>query len=116
MTDTPPPELVATVMFEIDDPARRDAALCSLGGVEKRFFLEIAGRRAVGAPEGDLERTRDDGKTSSVHFLRFPVSEADADAFRTPGTRVLIGCDHPNYGHLAIVSEASRSELAKDLA
>jgi hypothetical protein len=29
---------------------------------------------------------------------------------------VLIACDLPNYGHQAIVSEASRAELAKDLA
>src|SRR5476649_210559 len=32
-------ELVATVMFEIDEPVRRAALLGKLGGVEDRFFL-----------------------------------------------------------------------------
>ena len=109
-------ELVATVMFEIEDPARRDRVLRSLGGVDRHLFLEIAGRRVDAVPEGDIERTRDDGKTSSVHFVRFPFTDTDAAAFRTPDARVLIGCDHPNYGHLAVVGEDSRAELAKDLA
>jgi hypothetical protein len=109
-------ELVATVMFEIDDPIRRDAALRALGGVDRHLFLEVAGRRIDGVPEEDIERTRDDGKTSSVHFLRFAFTDADAAAFRAPGGRVLIGCDHPSYGHQANISEASRAELARDLA
>src|ERR1700730_14146692 len=33
-------ELVATVLFEIDDAARRARVLAELGGVEDRFFLE----------------------------------------------------------------------------
>jgi Protein of unknown function (DUF3501) len=109
-------ELVATVMFEIDDPLRRDGALRSLGGVDRHLFLEVGGRRIDGVPEGDIERTRDDGKTSSVHFVRFAFADADAEAFREPGARVLIACDHPNYGHQATISEVSRAELAKDLA
>jgi len=109
-------ELVATVMFEIDDPMRRDIALRSLSGVDRHFFLEIGTRRIAGLPEADVERTRDDGKTSSVHFLRFPLTEDDAAAFRQPEARVMVGCDHPNYGHLAVIGEASRAELAKDLA
>jgi hypothetical protein len=28
---------------------------------------------------------------------------------------VRIGSDHPNYGHLAVIGEAARAEMAKDL-
>ncbi|HUK00447.1 MAG TPA: hypothetical protein VLV85_19500 [Stellaceae bacterium] len=35
--------------------------------------------------------------------------------FRTPGTEVLVGIDHPNYGHLAMMPEAVRAALAEDL-
>jgi hypothetical protein len=29
---------------------------------------------------------------------------------------VMVGCDHPRYGHLAQLSAETRAELAKDLA
>ena len=109
-------ELVATVMFEIDDPVRREAALRSLADVDRHFFLEIGAARVTAVPEGEIERTRDDGKTSSVHFLRFPFTDEDVAGFRQREARVMIGGDHPNYGHLAVVSEASRAELARDFA
>lgn len=112
-------ELVATVMFEIDEPVRRAAALARLGGVEDRFFLQFgADFRSPGVPEeGDnVERTREDGKTSSIHFLRFPLDEAMKAVFRDPATTISIGCDHEHYGHLAILSPASRAELARDLS
>ena len=109
-------ELVATIMFEIDEPVRRAAVLASLGNVEDHFFLKIGETRVAAIPEEDIERTREDGKTSSVHFHRFPLTDDQAAAFKTPGTGVMIGCDHPKYGHLAVVSEESRAELAGDLA
>ncbi len=112
-------ELVATVMFEIDEPVRRAAVLARLGGVEDCFFLQFgADFRASGVPEeGDnVERTRADGKTSSIHFLRFPLDEAMKAVLRDPATTISIGCDHEQYGHLAILSPASRAELARDLS
>jgi hypothetical protein len=108
-------ELVATVMFEIDDEARRDRILRQLGRVEDRFFLQIGDERVFGTPEGDIERTRDDGKTSSVHFLRFGLTEAQKTAFRNAAAPAMVGCDHENYAHLAVLSPAARAELARDL-
>ncbi|HVI32101.1 DUF3501 family protein [Phenylobacterium sp.] len=109
-------ELVATVMFEIDDPVRREQTLARLGGVEDRFFLQIGGERVAGAPEGDVERTREDGKTSSVHFLRFPLKPEHIAVFRDPATTIMIGCDHERYSHLAGLTPATRAELARDFA
>ena len=109
-------ELVATVMFEIDDPVRRANTLARLGGVENDFFLQIGDERAQGAPEGDVERTREDGKASSVHFLRFPLTAAQIAVFRDPRTGIMIGCDHPAYSHLAGLSPATRAELSRDFA
>jgi len=108
-------ELTATLMFEIDEPVRRARILSELGGVEDRFFLEVNGERAQAVQEGDVERTREDGKTSSVHFLHFPLTPAQIAAFKSPGARVLMGCDHPRYAHMAVLSDDTRAELAKDL-
>ena len=107
-------ELVATVMFEIEDAVRRELILGRLGGVEERFFIQVGSERAAGVQEGDIERTREDGKTSSVHFLRFPLSETQKAAFSDPAVPVMVGCDHELYAHLAALSPATRAELARD--
>ncbi len=109
-------ELVATVMFEIEDEIRRTALLARLGGAEDRFFLQVGSERIAGVPEGDIERTREDGKTSSVHFLHFPLSEAQKARFRDPATTIMVGCDHEHYAHLAVLSPATRAELSRDFA
>jgi hypothetical protein len=109
-------ELVATVMFEIDDEVRRTAALAQLGGVEDRFFVQVGAERAPGVSEDDTERTRGDGKTSSVHFLHFVLTPDQCASLRDPKVTVMVGCDHPLYAHLAVLSPATRAELAKDLA
>jgi hypothetical protein len=109
-------ELTATVMFEIEDEVRRDLLLRRLGGVEDHFFLRVGAARIGGVQEGDIERTREDGKTSSVHFLHFPLTAAQKAAFRDPAVEALIGCDHELYAHMAMLGPAVRAELAKDLA
>jgi hypothetical protein len=109
-------ELVATVMFEIEDPARRASLLARLGGVEDQFFLLVGAERVAGVPEGDLERTREDGKASSVHFLRFPLKPEQLAVFRDPATPIMLGCGHEAYAHLAGLTPAARAELSRDFA
>ena len=108
-------ELIATVMFEVDDPVRRKAFLGGLGGVEDHMTLDVAGDVVRGQAEADVDRTTADGKASSVQFVHFSLNERQADALKQPGTRVMVGIDHPNYGHLAVVPEESRAELSRDL-
>jgi hypothetical protein len=109
-------ELVATVMFEIDDPMRRLSILRRLGGVERAMFIDIDGERIRGVPTDDVERTTPDGKTSSVHFIRFPFTAAQKAKIRDPRAQVLVGFDHENYAHMAMLSPATRAELAKDFS
>ncbi len=109
-------ELVATVMFEIDDPIRRARVLSTLGGVEHTAFIRIGGEKVRGTAESDQERSRDDGKTSAVHFLRFPFTPAQIAAFRDSKDDVVAGFDHPNYGHMAVMPQAVRETLAQDFA
>ena len=109
-------ELVATVMFEIDDPVRRTRVLANLGGVEHKAFLRVGGAMVRGVPEGDQERSREDGKASSVQFLRFPFSPAEVAAFRGDTGDVVVGFDHPNYGHMAVMPPVVRRTLALDFA
>jgi len=107
-------ELIATVMFEIDDEIRRKNFLARLGGVENTMFFEFANETVVAAPEQDVDRTTAEGKASSVQFVHFPFTRAQIDAFRKPGTTVIVGMDHENYAHMAVMPDAVRQELAKD--
>ena len=107
-------ELVATVMFEIDDPLRRARVLANLGGVEHKAFLRVGGDTIRGVPEEDQERSRDDGKASSVQFVRFPYTAAAIAAFRSGAGDVVVGFDHANYAHMAVMPSAVRQALARD--
>ena len=108
--------LIATLMLEIDDPARRERELYRLAGIEDTVRLEVGGVAVAARPiEDEVARTSEDGKTSSIHFLRFPFQPAESAAFRTPGARVLLGVEHPAYGHLAVMPEETRAALAEDL-
>lgn len=109
-------ELVATVMFEIEDPVRRANELLKLGGVERHIFLQVGGTRIAARPEDDLERTKTDGKTSSVHFVHFDFTPELIAQFRDPQVQVMAGIDHPAYSHLAVLSPATRQSLAGDFA
>lgn len=109
-------ELVATVMFEIDDPLRRARVLATLGGVEHRAFIRVGGETIRGVPEDDQERSREDGKASSVQFIRFPFTVAQVAAFRSGAGDVVVGFDHTNYGHMAVMPPAVRQALSGDFA
>lgn len=109
-------ELVATVMFEIDDPVRRAAVLSRLGGIENHVFLDVAGERIRGEADPTRENTTLEGKASSVQFIRFAFTEGQIARFKTPGTRTTAGFDHPNYGHIAVLPEPVREALAEDFS
>src|ERR1700689_3529762 len=64
-------ELIATMMLEIEDANRRHNTLLTLGGIEETVFLEIGGEKIAATPTEYDDRTTPDGKTSSVHWLRF---------------------------------------------
>jgi hypothetical protein len=107
-------ELVATLMFEIDDPTRRKMLLMKLGGVEEVCCLTINGETVIGDSESDVDRTTAAGKASSVQFIHFNLSPYQVDMFKESNTKVSVGINHPAYGHTALISEKVREILAHD--
>jgi len=107
-------ELVATFMIEINDPDRRARVLATLGGIENTVFISIGNERIAAVAEVDQDRTRDDGKASSVQFVHFPFTSAQILAFKAPGAQVILGFTHAAYSHMAVMPENVRAELAKD--
>ena len=107
-------ELVATLMFEIDNEKKRKDFLNSVGGIEERIFIEIDKEKIFAKPEDDTERTSDDGKASSVHFIHFHFSKSQIESFINNDNNVIIGFDHKNYSHYSQLSEESKEELSND--
>ncbi len=107
-------ELVATLMFEIPDAARRAIVLQSIGGIENHVLMSIGGEIIRSPVDPTRENTSPEGKASSVQFVRFPLTTQQKAAFARPGETVMIGFDHPNYGHLAVIPQAVRDALAQD--
>src|SRR6195952_3892184 len=109
-------ELIATMMLEIEDEKRRNAVLLTLGGIEESVFLEIGGDVVRATPTEYDDRTTADGKTSSVHWLRFKLTPLQIAHFRADSERVVLGVSHPQYGHMAVLTAETRAALAKDFA
>lgn len=108
-------ELVATMMFEIDDPDRRARILATLGGVERTVYLKIGESKVAGVLESEVERTNEDGKASAIHFFRFPLTPDRAAVVKSGSAEIVLGIGHANYAHMAMLTESVRSALADDL-
>ena len=105
----------ATFMVEYDDPEERKVALQRMVGIEDRVWVQVEGYDKVFAiADEDLERTTQD-KTSSVHFMRFELSDAMIAAVKE-GARVSMGIDHKNYQYTVDgINDSVRQSLSRDL-
>jgi Protein of unknown function (DUF3501) len=106
--------LVATFMIEIDNPVRRARVLRQLGGIENHIAMVIGETRIAAVSDDEAERTTADGKTSSVHFLRFLFTREQVQAFKAEGARVILAVEHPNYTHMTVLPDETRKALAAD--
>jgi hypothetical protein len=105
-----------TMKLEYVNEADRKIALAKLVGIEDRVFLEVEGQpRIYAIADEDLERSTSD-KTSSVHFLRFELTEAMKKSLKA-GAQLKVGCDHPEYPyHVESLPENTMASLLEDLS
>jgi hypothetical protein len=107
-------ELVATLMFEIDNPLSRAEFLNKVGGIEEKVFLKISGEIIYSIPEKDVDRTSAEGKASSVQFIHFKFTEAQIEKFKNFSNEIIIGVDHEMYAHTVKLTENNKKALALD--
>lgn len=107
-------ELVATLMFEIDNPLSRAEFLNKVGGIEEKVFLKIGGEIINSIPEQDVDRTSAEGKASSVQFIHFKFTEAQVEKFKNFSNEIIIGVDHEMYAHTVKLTENNKKALALD--
>ena len=109
-------ELVATLMFEIDNPVSRAAFLGKVGGIEEKVFIKIDGEIIKAIPEVDVDRTSANGKASSVQFVHFNLNDEQIKKFKSEGADVEIGMDHKEYSHTTKLSVESLRSLSADFS
>lgn len=107
-------ELSATLFIEIDDERKLKEMLPKLVGLEDATHLKI-GAGLIVRGEGEKGRSRED-YTSSVHYLRFPVSPEAKQALQAGASTVWLEIDHPGYGASARLSPETVQALAQDLS
>ena len=109
-------ELVATLMFEIDNPVSRAAFLGKVGGIEEKDFIKINGEIIKAIPEEDVDRTSAEGKASSVQFVHFNFNDEQILKFKSDGADIQIGMDHKEYSHTTKLSTTNLSSLSADFS
>jgi Protein of unknown function (DUF3501) len=108
--------LKATMMIEYPDEGERRRMLARLTGIEDRTWIQVAGHDKVYAvADEDLPRENEE-KTSSVHFLRFDLTDAMAASLKR-GASLAVGVDHAEYrAEVAALPANVQSSLVRDLA
>lgn len=105
--------LSATLFVELPPDADPYKALHDLVGLDEHVVLHI-GNETVRAA---FEPGRSDGeRISAVQYTKYPLSDKAKAALLTPGTRMVVEIDHPNYRHRVELPEATRASLAADYA
>ena len=107
-------ELVATLMFEIDNPLSRGAFLGKVGGIEEKIFMKIDSEEVKAIPENDVDRTSAEGKASSVQFIHFKFSDDQINKFKSSNTSIELGIDHKEYAHTTKLTEDNIKSLSDD--
>ena len=107
-------ELIATLMFEIDNPISRAKFLGKVGGIEEKVFMKINNEIVKAVPEADVDRTSAEGKASSVQFIHFKFNDDQISKFKSDSATIELGIDHKEYTHTTKLSENSIKSLCDD--
>ena len=107
-------ELVATLMFEIDNPISRADFLGKVGGIEEKVYIKIGEEKINAISEKDVDRTSAEGKASSVQFIHFIFTDNQLKKFNEANTQITIGIDHDIYNHAVKISENTKKSLIQD--
>ena len=107
-------ELIATLMFEIDDPTLRSDFLSKAGGIEEKVYIQIDKEKIKATAETDVDRTSAEGKASSVQFLHFNFSEKQIIQFKNLNNKIKLGINHELYDHFIEIPEDIKNSLISD--
>lgn len=109
-----PDELSATLLIEYPDADERKEMLVRLSGLHRHLHLEISGAAPCAARFED-GREREDGKLSSVQFVRFSLNAEQRAAFMDLSRPARLVVDHPVYAAATALDGGQRGAMIEDL-
>lgn len=106
-------ELSATLFLEVLPGEDAKQVLHRFVGLDEHVHLVIGPHRVRARFEAGRQ---EEDRISAVQYTRYRLEPEVKALLATPGTKVAVEIDHPNYRHGAALSEAGRAALAEDLA
>lgn len=114
-----PLELAATLFLEVNDPGRIRADLEQFLGLDRGEYLwfELGDGGSTSRIVARFEEGHSEpGRISAVHYVRFPMTAAQASRFADLSVPLSMVALHPNYQVRVEVGTETRRSLAEDLA
>lgn len=107
-------ELSATLFIEMDNQALLEELLKNLKGIEHHLSLIVNGEEI----RAQFEEEHDDREfTTSVHYLKFPLTQSAVSYFKEPGTdpQISVVLSHPSLSAKVVLTSEQVASLSKDL-
>lgn len=109
-------ELSATLFIELDDQLKLHDLLVKLSGIENHLSLVVGGETVQAVFE---EEHDDRGFTTSVHYLKFPLTQSVKNSLLNESADTLdvtLHLNHPNLTAQVSLTPNTIKSLQKDLA
>ena len=109
-----PGQLSISLYIELTSRSEMEHWLPRLVGIERTVEIELSEERVTcEVDEHHAALLTREAVTAAVHFVRFELSRAQIEAFRTGPVAVAI--THPAYRERTVMEEATRASLLEDL-
>ncbi len=110
-----PGELAATMLIELQDPARIREEITKFHGVNtgEATYLQIGDEPLPGVFAAGQS---DDRRISAVQYVRFRFTDKQREDFIRGEKEVRLVINHPNYSYSSPIEGEVRRELARDFA
>jgi hypothetical protein len=106
-------QLLAVMLFDVDDLASRRRALEALPEIDRSVTRKIGDRHAVRPEVESVERSVFGGR--AIRVLRFAPTSAQVQALRDLRVEAGVSIDHPSYTHAVRLGMETRRSLLCDL-
>ncbi len=105
-------QLSASMLIEIDDITERKTFLTRVVDLPQHTYLSLNGEKNMAVFD---PRQGSEDKLSAVQYIKFSLTQTQADAFGVSESKVIFGFDHCEYSHEYELTSEQKSVLFEDM-